>query len=432
MGEPPGGPPDVAPPQIVWVRPESGSITPDLHGDFEIQYDEVIDEQPGTGAGGRTGGPVTGLASRVILSPVVGPVNVSWHRSTIGVKPKEGWKPDRVYHLQILPGITDLRRNVQKQSRLIVFSTGPAIPSATLSGMAVMWMEQHVLTNGVIRAARLPDSAAYLVLSDSLGRFRFEQIPPGRYLLTAIADQNNNRLRDPREAFDTATVTLDTAASTTLWAFVHDTTGPRLQSLDPVDSATFRMTFSMPLDPYRPIDSLKLRLLALPDSTPVPVAAVLTSAQYDSVTKREHAVTDSLRQDSLARAAPKDTTHKADTTKARVRVPPRDTSQHRPGLPGGVGPGAEAPGRGRPASDSTTRLLLAQRPVPQDKLVVRLAKGTLLQPEAKYFVEVAGAVNLNGAMATSHNLLVIPKPKPPAPAPKDTSHAAVPRDSTRP
>ena len=439
MGEPPGGPPDVTPPSIIWIRPDSGAIVPDLHDDLVIQYDEVIDEQPGTG-GTSTGAAVAGLASHVILSPVVGPVKVSWHRTAIGVKPKEGWKPGRVYHLQILPGIADLRRNVVKQGRTLVFTTGPEIPSASLSGTALMWTEQRLLVSGLVRAARLPDSAAYLTVTDSVGQFHFDQIPPGRYLVMAVVDLNNNRLRDRREAFDSTIVTLDSSAQATLWTFVHDTLGPRLQTLEPVDTTGFRMSFSLPLDPYRPLDSLRLRFLSLPDSTPVPIAGIVTSTQFDSITKRERAVADSLRQDSLARLAPKDTTRKGalpptpDTARARVARP--DTTRRRPAAPplGGVlgqppGPPTGVPGGAHfAAPDTLVKRLLAGRPVPQDKLVVRLEKGKFLVPGAKYYVEVAGAVNLNGATATSHNVLVVPKapPPPPPPAPADTTHGAKP------
>ena len=51
-GEPPGGPPDKAPPQIVRVAPESGTVVPDLKGDAVIQFNEVIDEMPGGGGEG--------------------------------------------------------------------------------------------------------------------------------------------------------------------------------------------------------------------------------------------------------------------------------------------------------------------------------------------------------------------------------------------
>ncbi len=116
QGEPPGGPPHTAPPQVVSVVPESGAVLRDLKGDAVIQFDEVIDEMPQTSGGGGGGGPgggggvaapVTGLARQIVLSPVAGDVRVSWHRSAIHVKPSEGWKPNRVYHLELLPGIVE-------------------------------------------------------------------------------------------------------------------------------------------------------------------------------------------------------------------------------------------------------------------------------------------------------------------------------------
>ena len=50
LGDPPGGPPDTTPPTVVAVRPESGAVVPDFHGDAVVQFDEVIDEMAG-GAG---------------------------------------------------------------------------------------------------------------------------------------------------------------------------------------------------------------------------------------------------------------------------------------------------------------------------------------------------------------------------------------------
>jgi hypothetical protein len=94
LGAPPGGPPDMAPPLIVSINPDSGAIVPGLKDDLVIRFDEVIEEAPGSGGGfatGRAGGGGS-LASRVLLSPVAGRVNVSWHRSSIHVKPREGWR----------------------------------------------------------------------------------------------------------------------------------------------------------------------------------------------------------------------------------------------------------------------------------------------------------------------------------------------------
>ena len=396
-GDPPGGPPDTAPPTIVTVRPESGAVVPDWKDDAVIQFDEVIDEMGG-GRGGDGAG-IAGLARQVILSPVHGDVTVTWGRTRIRVKPKEGWKPGRVYHLELLPGIVDLRRNTLKKGHLVVFSTGPAIPTATLTGNAVQWVEQRSMVGALIEAVPLPDSVAYLTVADSAGRFHLDALPPGRYVVYATGDQNNNRRRDRREAYDSAAVTLDSLAGVTLFTFVHDTTGPRLRTGTVVDSLTVRLEFSQALG--APLDTAQVHVLQLPDSTPVIVAAALTPRQYDSVTAaaRKAAKPDSTRRDTAPPAprvvAPRDTT------------PPRDTSTTR-------------------ADTSDLHRLLAQRPVPFDKAVLRFA--TPLQPETRYVIRVRGAVNLNGATGDGQVVVLTPKPAPT----KADSTSNAPRPTPRP
>src|SRR5205823_6020569 len=152
---PPGEPPRTAPPAIQRTAPESGRVVPDLHGDAVVQFDEVIDEMPSRGG---PAGAISGLAQKIVLSPVGSDVKVSWHRSSIHVSPREGWKRGRVYHLQVLPGIADLRRNATKAGTTIVFTTGPAIPAARLRGTVLLWAEQRTLPQAVIRAAPLPDT----------------------------------------------------------------------------------------------------------------------------------------------------------------------------------------------------------------------------------------------------------------------------------
>src|SRR5207247_277315 len=87
MAAPPGGPPDSLPPRILVVHPESGAVVRDLSGAAVIQFDEVIDEMAGSAAAGA--GTVGGIGRQVILSPVAGDVDVSWHRKSIHVKPSE-------------------------------------------------------------------------------------------------------------------------------------------------------------------------------------------------------------------------------------------------------------------------------------------------------------------------------------------------------
>jgi hypothetical protein len=412
QGEPPGGPPHKTPPQIVRLVPDSGAVVPSFKGDAVIEFDEVIDEMAGGGGGGGGGAAATlrGLGRQIVLSPVAGEVRVSWHRSAIHVKPDEGWRPNRVYHLEVLPGIVDLRRNIQKKGTTVIFSTGPALPHAAIAGTALQWVEQRALAGAVIRAAPLPDTVAYVTLADSAGDFRLNDIPPGRYLVWAIQDQNNNRQLDRREAFDSTTVSVDSTARTELWVFTHDSVGPRVRSVDPVDSLAFRLQFTEPLDPRRPLDTAHVRLYALPDTTPVAVRALFAVAQYDSIQARARALADSLR-----RAA--DTTARRDTAHARPTPAPRAPVR------------APAPPRDTTARIDTTRIrrLLEQRPVPFDRIVALAAEP--LKAGAKYLIRVHAATNLNGVAADGQGVLTVPVPKPQA---RDSTRAGRARATPRP
>jgi len=407
MAPPPGAPPDSTPPRIVAVSPESGATVADLKGDAVIHFDEVIDEMPG-GSGGL--GAIAGIGRQIVLSPVNGAVDVSWHRTAIHVRPAEGWKPGRVYHLQLLPGVVDLRRNILKQGRTIIFSTGPAFPRASLSGTALLWVEQRALARAVIRAQLLPDTVPYVTLTDSSGNFTLAGIPPGTYRVFAIQDQNANRRLDRREAFDSVTVALDSSASVTLWTFAHDTAGPRLREADVVDSLTFRLQFSQPLDPRVRLGPAQVSLWSLPDTTPVPLHGVWTSAEFDSIQTVARALADSLRRakDTTARAAPR---------KDSVPAPRRDAIRARPDT-------------GKAHADTARlRQLLRQRPIPADHFVAQA--GQALKPGNKYLVRVSGVMNLNGAKGDGQAPFTVPVPKP-APAPKDSVRSQAPEPPPAP
>src|SRR6185503_10508178 len=260
-----------------------------------------------------------------LLSPVAGRVNVDWHRSRITVKPKEGWKR-RVYRLQILPGFFDLRRNRFDSSATVLFSRGPAIGQARIGGIALKWVEQATLLRALIEAVPLPDTVGYLTMADSGGQFNIENLQPGRYIVYATADANNDRRRGLREAYDSVEVTLDSSTNVALYTFTHDTIPPRPRTATFVDSVTIRVDMSEALDPTRSLDSTNLRVLELPDSTPVRIARVLTQRQFDSLSSAARAKADS-------EAAAKRDSVPQDSARIRPRAPtdrPAALSSHRP------------------------------------------------------------------------------------------------------
>ncbi len=365
-----------------------------------IQFDEVIDEMAGGGGGGGAG--VQGLARQVLLSPVAGDVKVGWHRTSVSIKPKEGWKK-RVYRLEIQPGFVDLRRNRTNWAKTVLFTTGPEIGHARIGGITLKWIEQQVLLHALIEAVPLPDTVGYMTMSDSGGQFNLTNLQPGRYIVYAIADENGDRRRGLREAYDSTIVTLDSSSNVAFYTFPHDTVPPRPRGATYVDSITVRVEFSQALDPTASLDTLRVRVLQLPDSTPVAIAQVYTQRQFDSLTTLTK-----QKADSAAAAA-------RDTAGGRPRMV-HDTSARpniHPTVPPALPPPPPAAGAPRapaksPVDTALVRQLLAQRPIPSDKIVIRLVHP--LKAETRYVVRITGATNLIGKKGDGDVGFSVPKP----------------------
>ena len=465
---------------VAAVRPDSGSVVPSPPGDVEVLLSEVVSE--------RIAAPRPDIGGAVLLSPVLGRVAVTWHRNRLSVRPREGFRPGRIYRLEIFPVLVDLRQNRMREGRTVVFSTGPAeIPSAVLSGAVVDWAGGRPGTGALVEAVLMPDSLPYRTLADSSGSFALRQIPPGEYLVYGIIDQDGNRERGPREAFDTARVTLADSALSELFAFPHDTTGPRLRTVELVDSLTLRLTFDRPLDPSQALDTAAVRLAAAADSTTLlPVRAVLTPQESDSLRaeRTRAARPDSARaaardtagarrpaaDTALARPTGRDTSRvraaaadsatvrrpAADTARAGARPPaPRAADSARARRPAGdsararaqvvptaappplAGPEPGPAGQRQPAAavrDSTpAQKMLARRPAPTAVRMVLLESPLAIG--ARYLVFVAGVRGLSGVAGDARGQILVPRPRPqPArgrPA-ADSARAAADSAATRP
>lgn len=382
MEQPPGGPPDFTPPIILLLTPDSGAVVDGFDDDFEIQFDEVIDERSGRG-----------LENLVLVSPRAEEVKVSWKRTRVTAKPKGGWRPNTVYHVVVLPGFADLRSNRLDTTFTIVFSTGGPIPDTRLSGTVVNWEEGRIGAGAVVEAMLLPDSLAYITVADSVGNFELTAVPVGAYTVSAIIDENQNRERDFRERFDSVAVTLDSTFSHTFWAFAHDTNGPQVRVVTPIDSVTARVDFNQMLAPGTP-DTSVLGAFLLPDTVAVALHAIWTEAVYDSVSAIEAAIADSIQRtaDSIQRA------EEADSAGAGERAEPRDSVSARDSL--------VAEGEAAPPDTSEIERLLAERPRLRATLFLRFLSA--VAPGGRYLIR-ARATNVSGATAESEAVLIVPE-----------------------
>ena len=366
---PPGGPPDVTPPRLVSVRPESLASVPGFRGEVVFQFDEVVSEGGSANDGLGTGD----LERLILLSPTVGVPEVRWHRTRIGVRPREGWKDGRVYRVQLLPGVTDLHNNRSLAERIVTFRTGGPAPETTLRGSVHDWVAGRPARGALVEAVLLPDSLTYRALADSNGAFVLGPLPKGEYLVYGVIDLSHNGRRDPRDQFDSVRVAPGATAVGELWTFPRDTIGPRLASVTVQDSVTLALAFSQPLDPRQRLDSTAARVRLLPDSTPVGVRTLLAPAAHDSQYQRPRARTDSGRG-------------RVDSARAPA-VPPAKT-----------------------AADESRAAL-------NDRLLLTLAAP--VAAGAKYLVEVRGVRNVSGAAASPRLVLAVPAA--PAAARRDSS-----------
>lgn len=397
MAPPEGGKPETIPPKLVATRPDSLQVYRDFKGSVEFRFDEVVSEGNTANEGLGTGD----LERLLLVSPTTSVPQVGWRRNRITVRPREGWKPDRVYRVQLLPGVTDLRNNRSTGGTILTFSTGAPLPSITLEGVVSDWSTGRIAGGALVEAVLLPDSLPYKVLTDSTGYFTIGPLPDGDYLVFASLDQNKNLRRDGREAWDSVRVPASNRVPAELWPFPRDTVGPRIRTLTPVDSVTVTIELSQPLDPAQSLDSTHVRVRHLPDSTAVRVAALLPKPLYDSLQQQRRAA---ARPDTGTRAA-------ADT----ARPAPRPAPGPRPGQP-------------------VPRITPKPRTPLTDKLALEF--GERLAPDTRYEVVLFRVRNANGAaLDSTRSVLSIPKPvKPPADSTKADSTAAPPaaaRDSTR-
>jgi Bacterial Ig-like domain len=400
MEPPPGGPPDLTPPQLVTTRPDSFAVLPRFSGSVEFRFDEVISEGGSPNLGTGTGD----LERLVILSPTTRVPKVEWRRNRITVRPAEGWRRNLVYRVELLPGVTDLSRNRSKTGRVITFTTGAPLPTAKLEGLVVDWSSARPASTALVEALLLPDSLPYRALTDSSGRFALGPVLGGDYLVRGVLDENHNLQADGREAFDSVRVKRGISAVGELWAFVHDTTPPRIRGSTVKDSVSASLDFTQMLDPRQRFDTSKVRIRTLPDSAPVRVVSLLPQRLDDSLHAPARTARDTTGRDTV----------RADTTAPR---PPGDTTERsRAGRQQLEKAAARLRGQGAAAAPLTTR------PPLFDNLVVRVA--TPWKPETKYDVEVIKLRNVTGVPGSAHATLTVAKR-----APADSLRQ--PRDTTR-
>lgn len=404
-GFPPGGPPDEEAPRVVRVLPDTNAVNV-RRGSIVFNLDEVVSERP-QGA--------SSLAGLFLISPSSGEPSVSWRRNTLGVTPRGGLRPGTTYTVTMLPGLTDLDGNADSTGMTIVFSTGATIADGVMQGVVFDWLGDKSAPGALVEAIRLPagrDSVRHLALADSLGRFVVRHVPDGQYLLRATLDANKNRLVDPREPYDTATVTMDDTLRREMYAFVRDTLGPGIQTITIVDSLTLRVLLDHALDTAQAISPALFGVRRAADSSAVSIAAATSLRAWEQAREDSAKRVDSLRADSGRRAD----SARADSARRAAPAP-------RPGAQRPPTPAVRPPARDTAPREPPPR---PSRRIPVSEVVLRL--GEPLAPSTSYRLRTIGLRSLLGYERSAERAFNTPKPRPADSTRTDTAGAA---DSAR-
>lgn len=399
-GTPPGGAIDKESPELKRVRPDTNATQVRANA-IDFEFDEVVSERP-TGA--------SSLAALFQISPMRGEPRISWRRNRISVSQAGGLRPNTTYTVTLLPGITDLSNNRDSIGRTLVFSTGPSIDGGQISGVVFDWVADRAAPRAFVEAILLPDSVRFVATSDSAGRYTVGHLPQGRFLLRATLDANRNRISDPRELFDTATVTLADTLRRDMLAFLRDTVGPGIQTITIRDSLSLRVLFDRAIDTAFVITPDRL-ILKTADSAVVQIVRTVGTRDFDK--QREDSVIRASVQDSVRRLIAQDSVRRV-TAQDSVR---RADSLRAAGVPAvaAIPPGARGPSR-RPApipparprdSTRTEAPLTPSVRIPSTEILIFLARP--LQPATTYKLRAEGMRSILGTVRTSERTITTPK-----------------------
>jgi hypothetical protein len=325
---------------------------------LEIRFNEVVAERPS--ATGAAGSPVT-LEAIVLVSPRTGTAKVEWHRETISIEPRGGFKPNTTYRVTLLPGLADLRGNVSRATRSYVFSTGPTIQPYAILGRVFDWQAGTFASGAIVEAVANPgtaDSTIYIAVTDSLGQFDVGPLAPGRYFIRSFIDADRNRDRGVVEKWDTTTVNVtDHRPSIELLAAQRDTAIIGIQGVQALDSVWVRIMLDKPYDPRVQL-AFTMVGIKRADSSDVQVETVITEERMQ-----------------VLRQVPDSSAPRPSTTP--ISPPPTDIPSTRP-------PSA------RPSL-----------PIPQTVIVARVSAGTPLRTGERYTLTVRALPNLLGRSGSS-------------------------------
>jgi hypothetical protein len=188
---PTGGPPDLEPPSVLRVSPDSGATSVDRTGHPVVEFSEAMDPRSASLA--------------VEIAPLVEIKARRWSGRKLALVFADSLRANQTYTLFVGTDARDQHGNALRSGRAVPFTTASEFPAGRIAGDVVatgfaspgtyLWCYPE---------GKKPDSTARdfdaVGLADETGAFHVNGLHvPGRYRLWAFADLNHNHSFEPEK-----------------------------------------------------------------------------------------------------------------------------------------------------------------------------------------------------------------------------------------
>ncbi len=189
-----GGARDTKPPALVSVTPADRSTNIPPHKvTIVFKFDELIS--------------ASGASQKLIINPLIPDVpEIEARGKILTVSFEKDLDPNTTYFLQFGNSVVDIHENNPYPNLSYLFSTGPTIDSANITGKLTHALTKKpmpdvsvMLYRNAADSAPLRTAPDYITRSDADGNYFLSAIKPGKYRVMAVADKNKNRLYDISE-----------------------------------------------------------------------------------------------------------------------------------------------------------------------------------------------------------------------------------------
>jgi hypothetical protein len=213
---PEGGPRDSLPPVLLRANPDDSSRN-FTDKTIVLSFDEYVDAE--------------NYQQELIVSPIPSNVpTVTRKLTTITVKLRDTLEPNTTYSLNFGNTIKDVNEGNVKKNFTYIFSTGSYFDSLEFRGnvlLAETGGTDSTLTVMLhktnIDSAVINDKPRYVARLDSMGNFRFKNLPPDTFYLYVLKDESHTyRYMDKTQLFgfwDTAVIINGNTKPVTLYAY---------------------------------------------------------------------------------------------------------------------------------------------------------------------------------------------------------------------